>query len=195
MLLVTMMPALGTVFPDDIVQWDAPPENWTANSSIAYLLHTSSTTNGMVDDEVFFTIDDTDDLHPLKLTFWAPQQHKAAFAAELLPVIIIVIIKLLEELIIIKVMPFVSYTYPSIVTCIAQKIIDYINIEVPYNAFFGVKVFLYPLKKYLNRWSSASWWQIKLARQEQGLLFLYTVIFCQLVDLIFLTSYYRKIFL
>ena len=35
-------------------------------------------------------------------------------------------------------------------TCIAQKIIDYINIEVPYNAFFGVKVFLYPLKKYLN---------------------------------------------
>ena len=67
----------------------------------------------MVDDEVFLTIDDTDDLHPLKLTFWAPQQHKAAFAEELLPVIIIVIIKLLEELIIIKVMPSVCYSYPS----------------------------------------------------------------------------------
>ena len=62
-------------------------------------------------------------------------------------------------------MPFVCYSFQVIVTCVAQKIMDYINIEVPYNAFFGVKVFLYPLKKYLNRVVVAN----KLARQEQGL--------------------------
>lgn len=61
---VVIMLVFEVLVPDFIVECDAAPVNWTANSSIVRALVISSTTIGMVVAEDWAKIDETLDFAP-----------------------------------------------------------------------------------------------------------------------------------